>query len=194
MPYKPIVFISYAHADEEWLAFVRAALSPGEREGIFAVWVDREMMGGEDWGPKIERKLRECDIFILLVSNHSMASQYILEKELPIIRERLAREDGIYFYPLLLTPTSKAGLKKVDDKNLRPRDAKPFSNFSPEERLRHMTEAADEIETIARRAPARQVGLASDPSSATIAAPRPTSTSVASLKPRTSASSAAMRS
>jgi hypothetical protein len=46
---------------------------------------------------------------------------------------------------LLLTPTPKAGLDKVRDKNLRPRDARPFSGYSLHDRAQHMTEAADEI-------------------------------------------------
>jgi hypothetical protein len=160
MSTKPIIFISYAHADEpekpaegevQWLTFVRRYLQPAVKDGIFDLWVDRKMMGGTDWDPEIERKLRACDIFILLVSTHSMASDYIIDKEIAIIEERQAIDDGVYFYPLLLTPTPDAGLKKVKGKNLRPRDARPFSSFTYHERLQHMTEAANEIATIARQ-------------------------------------------
>src|ERR1700677_2025383 len=159
MTNKPIIFISYAHKDEperpehgfQWLAFVRSALLPAIKDGIFELWVDREMMGGDDWEPKIQEKLRACDIFILLVSNNSMASDYIVDKEIPIIRERQDRNDGVHFYPLLLTPTSEVGLKTVKDKNLRPPGAKPFSSFSDHDRQQHMTDAADEIAKIAEQ-------------------------------------------
>ncbi|MEA2759319.1 MAG: hypothetical protein QOH65_1932, partial [Methylobacteriaceae bacterium] len=160
MSAKPIIFISYAHADEpekpsegevRWLSFVRTYLQPAVKDGVFDLWVDRQMMGGADWDPEIEQKLRACDICILLVSASSMASNYIIDKEIAIIRERQAKGENVYFYPLLLTPTPDAGLAKVKDKNLRPRDAKPFSGFSLHDRMQHMTEAANEIARIAEQ-------------------------------------------
>jgi hypothetical protein len=114
MSTKPVIFISYAHADEpekpadgevKWLTFVQRYLKPAAKDGIFDVWVDREMRGGADWDPEIERNLRACDIFILLVSANSMASEYIIDKEIAIIRERQANGDDVHFYPLLLTAT-----------------------------------------------------------------------------------------
>jgi tetratricopeptide (TPR) repeat protein len=157
---KPVIFISYAHADEpehprdgevQWLSFVRTFLQPAVKGGIFDLWEDRHMTGGADWDPEIEEKLRACDIFILLVSANSMASDYIIDKELAMIRARQARKDPVHFYPLLLTPTPKAGLAKVNDKNLRPRDAKPFSGYAAHDRAQHMTDAADEIAELAER-------------------------------------------
>jgi hypothetical protein len=47
-------------------------------------------------------------------------------------------------------------LDKVKDKNLRPRDAKPFSGFSLHDRMQHMTEAANEIAKIAHQIVARK--------------------------------------
>ncbi len=157
---KPIIFISYSHKDEpehprdgevQWLSFVLAYLQPAVKHGVFHLWVDRHMMGGDDWDSEIERNLRGCDIFILLVSAHSMASNYIIDKEIAIIRERQARGEPVHFYPLLLTPTPKAGLEKVKDKNLRPRDAKPFSGYSAHDRQQHMSDAADEMAEVAER-------------------------------------------
>jgi hypothetical protein len=151
---KPVIFISYSHKDEpeqesdgkvQWLSFVRTYLQPAVKHGVFDLWVDRHLPGGADWDPKTEKKLRECDIFILLVSANSMASDYIIDKEIAIIRQRQAKGENVHFYPLVLTPTPKAGLDKVKDKNLRPRDAKPFSGFSHHDRAQQMTDAADEI-------------------------------------------------
>ncbi len=156
----PIIFISYSHKDEpehprdgevQWLSFVRTYLQPAVKHGVFSLWDDRHMAGGEDWDPEIERNLRECDIFILLVSAHAMASNYIIDKEIAVIRERQAKGEPVHFYPLLLTPTPKAGLEKVKDKNLRPRDGKPFSGYSAHDRQQHMSDAADEIARLAER-------------------------------------------
>jgi hypothetical protein len=157
---KPLIFISYAHADEpekpadgqvQWLSFVRTFLQPAVKNGIFALWVDRHMTGGAKWQREIEDKLRACDIFILLVSANSMASDYIVDKEIAIIRERQAKGDDVHFYPLLLRPIPKVALDKGRVMNLRPRDAKPFSAYAVNDREQHMTEAANEIAEIAER-------------------------------------------
>src|SRR5271166_3168634 len=96
-PYKPRIFISYAHADEpekpaegeiKWLSFVTGYLRPAIKHGAVDLWIDRMMRGGDDLNPEIERKLRACDIFILLVSRHSLSSDYVVDKEIAIIRER----------------------------------------------------------------------------------------------------------
>lgn len=144
---KPLIFISYAHLDEpdppeqpRWLSFVMEFLRPGEKGRKYEVWMDRLMPGGADWNPEIEARIRSCDIFVLLVSTRSTGSDYIVDNEIPIIRERQRNNDGVYFYPLLLDWTPKAGLEQVNDKNLRPRDAKPFSSLTPSERCGRRTE------------------------------------------------------
>jgi len=79
-PDKPIIFISYAHADEpenpapeevKWLSFGTGYLRPAVKRGAVDIWIDRLLRGGDDWDPEIERKLRACNIFIVLVSRHS---------------------------------------------------------------------------------------------------------------------------
>src|SRR5271166_4044626 len=129
---KPVIFISYAHLDEpekpadgeiKWLSFVERYLRPAEKHGAVEIWVDRLMRGGDDWDPEIKRKLRECDIFVLLVSHNSLSSDYVVKKEIAVIRGRQKKGEDVHFYPLLLTPTPKIALEIVRDKNLRPRDA-----------------------------------------------------------------------
>ena len=96
---KPLIFISDAHLDEPekprgeevaWLTFVMKFLRPAAKSGEFTVWDDRQMSGGLKWNPEIERNLRACDIFVLLVSANSMSSNYIIDKEL----ENRARASG----------------------------------------------------------------------------------------------------
>ena len=155
---KPLIIISYAHADEpehpaegevKWLSFVTGYLRPAIKHGAVDLWLDRLMPGGADWEREIEHKIRACDIFILLVSRHSLSSDYVVDKEIALIRERQAKGEAVHFYPLVLTPTPKIALHLVRDKNLRPHDGKPFSDYSINERYRHMSDAADEIAEIA---------------------------------------------
>ncbi len=157
---KPLIVISYAHADEpehpaegevKWLSFVIGYLRPAIKHGAVDLWLDRLMPGGADWQREIAQKLGACDVFILLVSRHSLSSDYVVDKEIAIIRERQAQGEAVHFYPLILTPTPKIALDLVHDRNLRPRDGKPFSDYSVNERYRHMSEAADEIAEIAKK-------------------------------------------
>jgi tetratricopeptide (TPR) repeat protein len=170
---KPLIVISYVHADEpehpaegevKWLSFVTGYLRPAIKDGSVDLWIDRLMRGGADWEPEIEKRFRACDIFILLVSRNSLSSDYVVDKEIAIIRERQARGELVHFYPLVLTPTPKAGLRLVSDKNLRPRDGKPLSDYPLHERYRHMAEAADEIAEIAAEIAARSVLARTQPS------------------------------
>ena len=134
-PEKPLIVISYAHADEpehpaegevKWLSFVTGYLRPAIEHGAVELWIDRLMPGGADWEREIGEKLRACDIFILLVSPHSLSSDHVVDKEIAIIHERQAKGEDTHFYPLLLTPTPNIALDLVREKNLRPRGGSPF--------------------------------------------------------------------
>src|SRR5208283_3371792 len=138
-----------AEGEVKWLSFVTGYLRPAIKHSAVDLWLDRLMPGGADWEREIEQKLEACDIFILLVSRHSLSSDYVVDKEIAIIRERQAKGEDVHFYPLVLTPTPKIALDLVRDKNLRPPDGKPFSDYTINERYRHMADAADEIAQIA---------------------------------------------
>ena len=125
---NPVVFISYAHADApdksakgevQRLSFVRQYLrAASEKDGVFEVRVDRQMMGGANWDRELEGMLRRCAVFIPL---DSMASSYFVDKKIPIIRERQAYGDDVYSYRLPLVPTPDAGLDGASDEYLSSR-------------------------------------------------------------------------
>ena len=175
---KPIIYISYAHADEperprggevQWLSFVMKFLRPALKSGEFAISLDRLVPSGTNWDDEIERNLRTCDVFVLLVSANSMASSYVVDREIAIVRERHRNGEFVHFYPLLVEPTPRAGLDNVRDFNLRPRDAKPLSGYSLHDRDQIMADVADEIAAIAAEVAARKG--AAKPSKTTERAP-----------------------
>ena len=114
------------------------------------------MRGGARWDPEIERNLRRCDILLLLISPNSTASDYIVNKEIEIVRERQARKEDVVLFPLLLTPTPRAGLDLVRQFNMRPGSDKTLSSYPSSERDSHMARAADEIAEIAKEIAARK--------------------------------------
>ena len=137
-PKKPLIVISYAHADEpekpaegevKWLSFVTGYLRPAIKHGAVELWLDRLMPGGADWEREIGEKLRACDMFILLVSRNSLSSDYVVDKEIAIIRERQASGEAGLFLSIDSDSDAEDRARSGARKNLRPRDGKPFSTF-----------------------------------------------------------------
>ena len=110
----------------KWLSFVTGYLRAAVKQEAIEIWVDALLRAGAKWNFEIERKLRECDILVLLCSHHSLSSDYVVDKELAIVRERQKNGEDVRIVPLLLTPTPKIALELVNDLVIRPRDGKPF--------------------------------------------------------------------
>jgi NB-ARC domain/TIR domain len=168
---KPSIFISYAHEDEpeavvgdamKWLSFVTGYLEPAVTQGLADLWIDNLMRGGDYWDREI-KKLEACDVFILLVSRHSLASPYILKTEIATIKQRQQNKEDVHGYPLLLTTTPKYALDPVRDWNIRPPNLKPFGSYPPAEREEQMAKAADEIIGIAAEIAQRKARQPSPP-------------------------------
>ena len=177
-PYKPIIFLSYAQADEpekplegevKWFSFVTGHLRPAEEIGVLEIWTE-PLAPGADLDPEIQRKLRACDMFVPLVSTHSLAFEAVVGRQIAIIRERQAKGEGVYLCPLLLTPTRETPL---DLENLRPPGGRPFSSYDAEERDLQMLDAADEIVEIAADAAALKTRRRSRPRSVSPDSPAP---------------------
>ncbi|MGE0434011.1 MAG: TIR domain-containing protein [Planctomycetota bacterium] len=72
----PLVFVSYAHADEEYKRALVTHLAPLVRQGRIRLWHDRKIEPGHDWTNEIERELASADLVVLLLSPSYLASEW----------------------------------------------------------------------------------------------------------------------
>ena len=100
---KPTVFISYSHADKEWLARLHIHLRPLEKDNQIELWDDTRIKSGAKWKENIEKALDRAAIAVLLISADYLASDFVVDNELPPLL-RSAEEKGTTILPLILKP------------------------------------------------------------------------------------------
>lgn len=73
---RPMVFLSYARAEQAQVAKLAAAL---EQAG-FNVWQDTQIHGGASFAKSIEASLRKCDAVVVVWSRVSVTSDWVLDE------------------------------------------------------------------------------------------------------------------
>jgi hypothetical protein len=151
---KPVIFISYARKDEpdtpkrgevQWRTYVQSYLAPASLNGIVHIWADEGIRGGDKWKKEIETQQRTCDLFILLVSINSLASDVVVNFEIKTIQGRQAKGENVHIFPIVLEPFPKKAVPWLMELNLRPKAGKPLSEFSVRARKSEMVMIADEV-------------------------------------------------
>ena len=92
MPVK--VFCCYAHEDEPLLKRLKQYLTPMQRQGLIAIWHDRDISAGTEWEQEISEQLNTAQIILLLVSPDFMTSDYCYGIEMKRALERHHRKEA----------------------------------------------------------------------------------------------------
>jgi hypothetical protein len=100
---NPKLFISYSHADTECLDRLLVHLKPLERTNTIVCWSDKRIRVGDKWKGEIEKNLKEAAIAILLISADFLASDFIVNNELPPLLLK-ADANGLRILPVILRP------------------------------------------------------------------------------------------
>jgi len=81
-----LVFISYSHRDERWRDELTVQLAPYLQDGSIpsiSAWSDEQIEPASDWLREIQAALMAAKAAVLLVTSDFLASEFILEQELP---------------------------------------------------------------------------------------------------------------
>jgi hypothetical protein len=100
---RPLIFISYAHADREWLDRLLDYLKPLKRDAILEIWDDARIEAGSRWREQIETELQAARVAVLLVSADYLASDYVMDRELPFLLEA-AQDRGLHVLSVIVSP------------------------------------------------------------------------------------------
>ncbi len=101
---KPTIFISYSHQDKKWLTRLQTHLKVLQNlYGDVNYWDDTQIEIGDSWLKEIENNLNAASIAILLVSTDFLASDFVMQKEVPRLLSQ-AQKRGVRIMPLILSP------------------------------------------------------------------------------------------
>ena len=96
-----LVFVSYSHKDQTWLQRFLIMLKPLVRDGSLEVWADPYLDVGGRWRRDIAAAIDRSTLALLLVSADSLASDFIMEEELPALLARGVRVVWVLVRPCL---------------------------------------------------------------------------------------------
>lgn len=100
IPVTPLVFVSYAHEDEEWKNLLMRHLGVLSKSAHLETWDDDIIGIGQNFKDEIIDALELADAAVLLISADFFNSQFIHTEEIPRILENKGKD----VFPILVRP------------------------------------------------------------------------------------------
>jgi hypothetical protein len=140
---RKTVFISYAHKDRKWVDELVTVLAPWIRSKRVELWDDSRIQPGSMWLHEIERALDEATVAVMLVTPAFLASDFIMEREFPVLLERVRKKNmrlmWIAAEPSAFEATPLSEYQAVND------PARPLASLTRAERQSEMVDIAKAI-------------------------------------------------
>lgn len=122
------LFISYSHADKDYLVNFTNYLANMKRQNEITAWTDRQITAGNEWRNVIDENLLDADIVIILVSPDFVNSEYCYDLEMGKAIER-HRANSCRVIPIYIRVTDVKG-SIIEEFQALPDDRKPINKWS----------------------------------------------------------------
>ncbi len=93
-PYK--LFISYSRADSKWKNELIKNLAALKNQELITTWHDKEIESGL-WEPQIKDAMNNANIFLLVITQNFIASDYITSNEITEAYRKYLAKDALIF-------------------------------------------------------------------------------------------------
>jgi len=137
---KSLVF-SYSNKDRPVRDFLERSLDPLIRKNIIRVWSDAHLLAGQDWQSVINSEFGRADIYVIILSNNYLGSEFSMRREAPFAMERAASGQAL-LVPVLWRDCSWRRLG-FDKYQIIPSDCSALSSLATASDATHIF--ADEI-------------------------------------------------
>jgi hypothetical protein len=139
------VFISYSHRDARWLNRLRVHLRPLERDYKIEVWDDTRIVAGSNWRSAITDAISSTKVGILLISADFLASDFIVNNELPPLLEA-AKDKGATILCVIINPCRFERTQELAQFQAINNPNKPLAKLPIAEREAVWVKVADAVE------------------------------------------------
>jgi serine/threonine kinase PknH len=137
------LFISYSSLDKMGIEHLKTALHRARQQ----VWLDEELGGGEAWWRTILEQIRNSEVFIVALSNNSLASKpcqaelrYARDLQRPILPVQIGPVTSLRVTPFAATqiidyrnPTAEAGIELIGAVQQQRAQLQPLPSELPDE-------------------------------------------------------------
>ena len=146
------VFICYSRQDIEYFEQLQEVVSALRINKNIQTWTDQEIQPGEFWDTKIQAKLYQSNIVIMLLSTSFYASSYIQTREMQIAIEN-HKQDKCRIIPIKARTYPSELAPYLESMSRIAENDKPMSEMTSIEKdrffaalIRHIIKMADELQ------------------------------------------------
>jgi len=127
MQYKVKIFLSYCSKDKAEKDKILSFLMPMV-EDTAEIWHDQKLLAGDKFDDKIKEKLTESDVFLFIVTQEFLNSNYCKEVEVDAALRKKAEEDDMRIIPIILDYCTFSS-SNLAPYNAVPLKAEPIKSF-----------------------------------------------------------------
>lgn len=153
----PKIFLSYSHRDGEWKERLSLSLRILERQGLAEVWDTSDIEVGTTWSQEIATALNNADLALLLISPSFLASDFIVQEELPKLLER-SRKGGLVVLPILLRASLWTLVPGLAEFQFLNDPLKPLAELSENEREQTLAGISSRVASLVEALAEKKLG------------------------------------